>query len=136
MLPFAHGSDTFGSLRNPATWSGIVGFRPTPGLVARETRKVNYTHFSVQGPMARSVADIALMMSGLVGYDSRDPMSVPWKNDDFNDCTNGDLSKIKVGWSADFSGEAPIDNNIRDKFAIIVKSLSGVFQFFDDSILN
>ena len=75
MLPLCQGGDTGGSLRNPATWCGVVGFRSTPGLVPQENRTLNYTHFNVQGPMARSVTDIALMMAGCVGNDDRDPMA-------------------------------------------------------------
>ena len=77
MLPLAHGSDTGGSLRNPATWCGVVGFRPTPGLVARENRTLNYTHFSVQGPMGRCVADASLLLAGLAGNDTRDALAGP-----------------------------------------------------------
>ena len=56
-------------------WCGVVGFRPTPGLV--RSRPLNYSHFSVQGPMARSVADVALMMAGLVADSDRDPLTGP-----------------------------------------------------------
>ena len=130
MLPLAHGSDTFGSLRNPATWCGVVGFRPTPGLVARENRALNYTHFSVQGPMARNVRDAALMMTGLAGNDPRDAMAGPCDPASFAALDKLDLSGLRVAWSADFNGEAPLDEGIRDSFQASINSLSGLFGTF------
>lgn len=131
MLPLAHGSDTFGSLRNPATWCGVVGFRPTPGLVAREGRALNYTHFSVQGPMARSVTDVALMITGLAGEDARDAMSGACDAASFADLRKPDLSGLRVAWSADFGGEAPLDDGIRDSFSRVVEGLAGTFGAFE-----
>ena len=127
MLPLAHGSDTGGSLRNPATWCGVVGFRPTPGLVAREARTLNYTHFSVQGPMGRSVADAALMLAGLAGDDSRDVLAGPCAPDAFTDLPGADLSRLRVAWSTDFGGTAPLDDNIRDAFAGVMREISPWF---------
>ena len=131
MLPLAQGGDTFGSLRAPATWCGVIGFRPTPGLIAREGRSINYTNFSVQGPMARNVRDAALMMTGLVGYDPRDAMSFPSDPDEFRDLKPADLSKLRVGWSADFAGTAPLDDDIRACFAEAVSGLSATFKSFE-----
>lgn len=127
MLPLAHGSDTGGSLRNPATWCGIVGFRPTPGLVARETRTLNYTHFSVQGPMGRSVADASLMLSGLAGDDPRDVLAGPCDPEAFINLPPVDLSSLRVAWSTDFGGTAPIDEPIRQSFAAVIKEISPWF---------
>lgn len=132
MLPLAHGSDTFGSLRNPATWCGVVGFRPSPGLVAREGRTLNYTHFSVQGPMARSARDAALMMTGLAGFDPRDAMSAHCDPAGFADLARIDLSTLRVAWSADFGGAAPLDDGIRESFANTVGTLGGTFASFDN----
>jgi amidase len=63
MVPIATGSDTGGSLRNPSAFNGIVGFRPTPGLVANE--KATFSPLSVLGPMGRTVADAALLLSAM-----------------------------------------------------------------------
>lgn len=130
MLPLAHGSDTGGSLRNPATWCGVVGFRPTPGLVAREARTLNYTHFSVQGPMGRSVADASLMMAGLAGNDVRDALAGPCTPEGFIDLPDCDLSKLRMAWSTDFGGSAPIDENIRTSFAAVMNEIA---PWFGDS---
>jgi len=127
MFPLAHGSDTGGSLRNPATWCGVVGFRPTPGLVPYETRRVNYSHFSVQGPMARSVADAALMLTGLASDDSRDPLAGPVDVNSFGALDKIDLSSLRVAWSEDL-GVAPVDDDIRASFRSVMSSISGVFS--------
>lgn len=127
MLPLAHGSDTGGSLRNPATWCGVVGFRPTPGLVAREQRSLNYTHFSVQGPMARTVDDIGLMMTGLVGNDGRDVLAGPCDPGAFLDLQRTELSKLRVAWTTDFGGVAPVDNGIAESFRDRVASVAHLF---------
>lgn len=127
MLPLAHGSDTGGSLRNPATWCGVVGFRPTPGLVAREGRTLNYTHFSVQGPMARSVSDVALMMSGLAGDDGRDPLSGPCDPSVFTQLDDIDVSGLRVAWSTDFGGIAPLDDDVRASFGNVMNLIGPWF---------
>jgi Asp-tRNA(Asn)/Glu-tRNA(Gln) amidotransferase A subunit family amidase len=127
MLPLAHGSDTGGSLRNPATWSGVVGFRPTPGLVGREGRTLNYTHFSVQGPMARNVTDASLMMTGLVGNEDRDTLSSFVNASVFRNLDDVDVSKLRVAWSTDFGGVAPIDEDIRRSFEGVIKQIGSAF---------
>jgi amidase len=128
MLPLAHGSDTGGSLRNPATWSGVVGFRPTPGLVGREGRTLNYTHFSVQGPMARNVTDTSMMMMGLVGNESRDALSNFVDASMFGSLDDVDASKLRVAWSTDFGGVAPIDKGIRRSFEGVIKKIGSAFS--------
>ena len=128
MLPLAHGSDTGGSLRNPATWCGVVGFRPTPGLVPRESRPLNYSHFSVQGPMARSVADVALMMAGLVADSDRDPLTGPCSPSAFLDLTPANLETVHAAWTEDFDGVAPVDNGIRACFRSVIGKLDSSFK--------
>ncbi len=75
MAPVCTGSDTGGSLRNPAAFCGIVGFRPTPGLVANEMRPNGWNNLSVTGPMARTVPDLCLLLSSMVSDDSGDPLA-------------------------------------------------------------
>ncbi len=67
MVPIATGSDTGGSLRKPAAFNGIVGFRPTPGLVPSEKRPIGWNPLPVLGPMARTVPDLCLLLSTMVG---------------------------------------------------------------------
>ena len=80
MAPLATGSDHGGSLRIPACYSGVVGYRATPGVVPNERRTMVQTNYSVQGPMARTVADAALLLSVIAERSNatrRDPMTFP-----------------------------------------------------------
>src|SRR3546814_8811824 len=81
MVPICSGSDTGGSLRTPAAFCGVVSIRATPGVVPSDRRILGLTTYNVQGPMARSVPDAALMLSGMAGSDacgrSEEPTSEP-----------------------------------------------------------
>ena len=74
MLPIADGSDTGGSLRNPPAFCNVVGLRPSPGRVASES--TSWSPLSVSGPIARTVADVALFLSAIAGPDPRSPLSI------------------------------------------------------------
>ncbi|HKX09084.1 MAG TPA: amidase family protein, partial [Stellaceae bacterium] len=77
MLPTCTGSDTGGSLRIPAAFCGVVGFRPSAGLVATERCPLGWTPISVLGPMGRSVADTCLLYATQIGQHDSDPLSFP-----------------------------------------------------------
>ncbi len=75
MLPIADGSDAGGSLRNPPAFCNVVGLRPSPGRVASES--TSWSPFAVSGPIARTVADVALFLSAIAGPDPRSPLAIP-----------------------------------------------------------
>ena len=120
MVPIATGSDTGGSLRNPAAFNGVVGFRPTPGLVANE--KAGFSPLSVLGPMGRTVADTALLLSCMVSDDKRDPLATtihgrPVRHaNQFAIPSRVDLSSLRVALTPDF-GFAPTERHIAEVFA-------------------
>ena len=115
MFPLCTGSDTGGSLRIPAALCGVVGLRPTPGLVANDARPLGWSVISVLGPMGRSVADTAFMLAASVGPDARDPLSYPVQASSFWPIKDVDLSSLRVGTTEDF-GVCIVDPEIRRVF--------------------
>ena len=129
MVPLATGSDMGGSLRNPAAYCGVVGFRPSPGAVPHELRLIGWSPLSVQGPMARTVADTALLFETIAAIDPRDPLSYPL------DMVAGlepvDLASLRVALSEDL-GFAPVDEGIREVFRQAIGRIRGAFARADD----
>ena len=131
MLPLATGSDLGGSLRNPAAFCGIVGFRPSPGVVPGERRGLGWSPLSVLGPMARSVPDLCLMLSAMASDDGRDPLA-PRVVDNFFPPRPIDLATLRVAFTADF-GFAPVERVVREAFAQATAPLRGVFASSRDA---
>ncbi|KAA2311576.1 amidase [Pseudooceanicola sediminis] len=119
--PLATGSDTGGSLRNPAAYCGVVGFRPSPGVVPGQSRGMGFIPLSTSGPMARNVADAGLMLSVLARPDARDPYTTvidgqtSWDPAGFAALPRRDLSSLRVAMSEDF-GFAPTEALVRRQF--------------------
>ena len=125
-VPIATGSDYAGSLRTPAAFCGVVGFRPSPGLVPTPDRAVGLSPFQVNGPMGRSVADAHLLLRAQVGVDNRDP----WSNDNAmrlpEYLMDIDLGGLRAAFSTDL-GCAPVDDGIARTFQARAKTFAGVF---------
>ncbi len=115
MLPIADGSDLGGSLRNPAAFCNVIGFRPSIGRIPNVPNIMGWqSRLSVQGPMARTVDDLALLMSVQAGPDTRDPMSLrdlPELSGELGEILKGKI----VGWSLDLQ-HLPIDPAIASTF--------------------
>ncbi len=113
MGPIAQGSDTGGSLRTPAAFCGVVGFRTSPGLVPYYPKALGWDSIGVTGPMARTVADTALMLSVIAGPDDRSPISYDADTAAFPRAVK--LPSIKgwrVAWTPDLSGLIPVDGEV------------------------
>ena len=100
-----------GSLRNPANFCNVVGFRPSPGRVPVWPSLASWFPISVQGPMARTVRDAALMLSAIAGPDSRSPISIPISGDIFKQPLDRDFTGIHIAWSSDLGG-LPVDPRV------------------------
>jgi amidase len=113
MVPIADGSDMGGSLRNPAAFCNVVGLRPAPGRVPVWPSDSAWMPFSVQGPMARTVADVALLLSVIAGPDPRSPIAIREPGDRFRGPLDRELKGVRVAWSRDLGG-LPIDRRVTE----------------------
>ena len=111
MLPIADGSDTGGSLRNPANFCNVVGFRTAPGRVPVWPPQLGWWGISVQGPMARTVQDTALMLSTIAGPDPRSPIAIAEPGSLFARPLERDFKGVRIAWSRDLGG-IPVDPRI------------------------
>lgn len=107
----AHGSDHGGSLRRPATYCSVVGLRPSPGRVTRGPQEDLWSPLSVQGPMARNIADLALFLDTMAGWDIDDPMTYDAPARSYADtvAAAGREKPLRVAFTADFGGALPMD---------------------------
>ncbi|GAB3842168.1 amidase [Nesterenkonia populi] len=130
MLPIADGSDTGGSLRNPASFCNVVGLRPSLGKVPNVPADFPYSTLSVKGPMARTVRDTALLMSTMIGNDLRDPFSVdedPTRYLDVAGSPPGDRigkQRLRVAWTPDFSGSFPVETSVLEVLEPVISQLA------------
>ncbi|MCX7306834.1 MAG: amidase family protein, partial [Afipia sp.] len=105
----AHGTDVGGSLRNPASFCGVVGIRPSIGRVAHTPNGMIDRTLSADGPMARNVEDLALMLDAMSGEEPRDPLSLPALPTSFLAAARSGSKPKRVAYSADL-GISPVDS--------------------------
>ncbi|SOD95246.1 amidase [Blastococcus haudaquaticus] len=123
-VPLAEGSDMGGSLRNPAGFCNVVGLRPTPGRVPTWPAPMAWSQLSVQGPMGRTVADVALQLSVLAGPDPRVPIALGDDPTAFAADLPTSLAGLRVAWAPDLGGQVTVDPAIT---AVLAPSV-GVFE--------
>lgn len=122
----ATGSDLGGSLRTPAGFCGIVGLRPTPGRVPRLSVTDPFGSLSVEGPMARTAADAALLLDAMAGTDPRDPIAVPPPPEGFLAQCEAAPPPRRIAYSPDLGGIVPIDPAVRRVFEEALALLEGM----------
>jgi len=111
MVPIADGSDSGGSLRNPASFCNVVGIRTVPGRVPQHAQGNAWLTISVQGPMARTVSDLALLLSIIAGPDSRRPISIDEPAARFAGNLDRNFKGVRVAWFRDIGG-IPFDPRV------------------------
>ncbi len=131
MLPVCTGSDTGGSLRIPGAICGVVGFRPSPGLVPVERRGLGWTPISVVGPLGRTVADACLLLAAQAAMDDCDPLSYPVDPKSFAVPETCDLGSLRVAYTEDF-GICPVDQPIRQVFRDKIAAMKHFFKSCDE----
>jgi amidase len=124
MLPVADGSDHAGSLRNPAAFNNVLGFRTTFGCVPAADLDVFVAALGVVGPMARTARDLALMLSVIAGYDPRAPLSQHRDPAQFAAPLERDFKGARIGWLGDFAGYLPFEPGVLE----LARSALGAFE--------
>jgi amidase len=104
LLPVADGSDMMGSLRNPAAFNNVIGFRPSQGRVPHAGPDLYYDQLSAEGPMGRNVADTIRLLETMAGYADAAPLSRRDRLPGFDDYRPAALAGLRVGWLADYDG--------------------------------
>ncbi|MFD3745390.1 amidase [Nocardia sp. NPDC058633] len=124
LQPLGDGSDMGGSIRNPASFNNVVGLRPSPGRVPLWPNQTGWATQAVQGPMARTVSDVALLLSVMAGPDPRCPLSIEEDPAMFSRPLAGDLGSLRVAYSPDLGTSVPVDPSV----AAIVEESAAVFS--------
>lgn len=115
MQPVADGSDMMGSLRNPGAFNNVLGLRPSLGRVPTGPKPEMFLHqLSANGPMARSVRDLAHLLDVQSGFEPAAPLSFPAPEIPFADCLEGGVSGLSIGWIGDWNGYYPCEDGILD----------------------
>ena len=112
LVPVADGSDTGGSLRNPAAFCNVIGFRPTVGRVPDPKAAFAWSTLTTSGCLGRSVADLALVLSAIAGPDPRSPVSIDEPGTLFARPLARGFKGVRVAWFKDLGG-VPFDSHVR-----------------------
>ena len=126
MLPVADGSDMMGSLRNPAAYNNVIGFRTSYGRVPSAGGERFLGQLSVAGPMGRSVADVAMLLSVMAGPDPRVPLSIEQDRAMFTRALQRDLKGTRVAWLGDLGGHLQLEPGITELCRDAVRAFEAI----------
>jgi aspartyl-tRNA(Asn)/glutamyl-tRNA(Gln) amidotransferase subunit A len=124
MVPAATGTDTGGSIRQPAALTGICGLKPTYGVVSRWGLVAFASSLDQAGPLARSAADLGLMMNAMAGFDPRDSTSVERPKEDYLRETNRGVRGLRIGLPREYFGEG-VEPGVRKAVEEAVRWFAG-----------
>lgn len=120
----SHGSDHGGSLRTPAAYCGVVGLRPSPGIVGGGPADAAFIIEGVQGPMARNVRDCALFLDVMAGFDPVYPISFPSDPaGSYQDAVDRAEGPLRIAWSPDLGGHCPVDADMRAHLEAVLETI-------------
>ena len=114
MLPIADGSDMMGSLRNPAAFNNVIGFRPSQGRVPRTPDDLFYNQLSTNGPMGMNVEDTIRLLDTMAGFDPRAPMMMRDELPGFDAYRVRELEGLRIGWMGDYDGYLATEPGVLD----------------------
>jgi amidase len=126
MLPVADGTDSGGSLRNPAAYCNVFGLRSSFGRVPVQAADDFYANPSVAGPLARTVSDLAMLLSIQAGYDPRVPLSNRQDPGVFAGTLKHDFKGVRIAWPGDFGGYLPFEPGVLDVCKSAVKNFESL----------
>ena len=138
MAPYSLGSDTGGSIRQPAAFTGLTGMKPTYGSVSRYGLLAYASSLDQIGPLAHDVKDTAAVLEMISGRDRRDSTSIIKEAFDFSGCFDGNVKGMKIGIPSNYYGEG-LDSEIKDAVLAAAKLLEGqgaVVEEFDMPIID
>ncbi len=131
MTPLAQGTDFGGSVRTPASFCGVVGLRPTPGLVPNPAKTTPWSALSTHGVMTRTVDDAELMLAAIAGFEPRDPLSCPCDGQGLD--TPLELKRdLRLAVSPDL-GAAPVSQAVRTQFSRAIAKLAGRYPNIEEA---
>ncbi len=126
MVPVADGTDHGGSLRNPAGWNAVFGFRTSIGRIPTDARDAWVPSMGVTGPMARSVTDLAMLLSVQAGFDPQAPLSLEGNSLVFQERLDTNLKGKRIAWGGDFNGHTPCDPSVLEVCAKAVRTFESL----------
>jgi amidase len=134
MLPVADGSDYGGSLRNPAGWNGVYGLRTSIGRIPTEARDAWLPSMGVNGPMARNVTDLALLLSVQAGFDPQLPLSLDGDGAAFQSGLEKSFKGTRIAWGGDFKDHAPCEPGVIEVCRKAARTLESLGCSVEDAL--